>query len=83
MINNPSSLTHLMSRDEVPDEQEDGHDDMCSDRDDGRAGDLEHLDALLDRGVEVDVVGTYTGRHTDLQILCLHKCVRLDCLKIA
>ena len=76
-------MTDLMGRDEVPDEEEHGHDDMLSDRHDVRASDLEHLDALRDRGVEVNVVGAHTGRHTDLKILCLHESVRLDCVPVA
>ena len=64
-------ITDLVCRHKVADEQEDAHDDMFGDRDDIRPGDLEHLDALLDRRVQVDVVGANAGRDTDLQVLGL------------
>ena len=63
---------YLVRRDEVANEQEDAHDDMLCDRHDVGAGDLEDLDALLDSGVEVDVVGADTGGDTDLQVLRLN-----------
>lgn len=66
-----TTLDHLVRRDEVSDEQEDAHDDMFSDGGDIRARDLEDLDLALDRGVEVDVVGTNTSSDTDFQVLGL------------
>ena len=60
-----------MRRDEVADEQEDAHDDVLGDRDDVRASDLEHLDALLRRGIEVNMVGPYTSSDTNLEVLRL------------
>ena len=67
-----AALDHLVRGDEVADEQEDAHHDVLRDGDDVRAGHLEDLDALLDSGVEVDVVGADTGGDTDLQVLRLN-----------
>ena len=50
------ALDHLVCGHEVADEEEDGHHDVLCDRDDVRARHLEHLDALLDGSVEVDVI---------------------------
>lgn len=60
-----------MGGNKVPDEEEDGHDDVLSNGDDIRAGDFQHLDALLDGSVEVDVVRADTGRDAKLQVLGL------------
>ena len=60
-----------MRRHEVPNEQEDRHDDMLGDRDHVRAGYFQDLDTLLDSRVEVDVVGANTGSHTELEVLRL------------
>ena len=64
-------MTHLVSGDKVPDEQEDAHDDVLRDRDDVRARDLEHLDAALDGRVQVDVVRADARRHAELEVLGL------------
>ena len=64
-------ITDLVCRHKVADEQEDARDDMLGDRDDVGAGDLEHLDALLRRGVEVDVVGADAGSDAQLKVLGL------------
>ena len=61
-----------MCGDEVADEQKDAHDDVLGDGHDIRARNLEHLNALLDGRVEVDVVGADTGGDTDLQVLRLN-----------
>ena len=42
---------------------------MLRDGDDVGAGDLEYLDALLDTGIEVDVVGTDTGGDAELEVI--------------
>ena len=60
-----------MRRDEVADEQEDAHDDVLGDRHDVRASHLEHLNAVLRRGVEVNMVGPYTSSDTNLEVLRL------------
>ena len=61
-----------MRRDKVADEQEDAHDDVLGDRDDVGASDLEHLDALLRRGVEVNMVGPHTSSDTNPEVLRLN-----------
>ena len=61
--------TYLVGGGEVPDEEEDAHDDVLRDRDDVGASDLEHLDAFLRRGVEVNMVGPYTSSDTNLEVL--------------
>ena len=62
-----------MSRDEVPDEEKDAHEDVLGDGHDVRAGDLQDLEALVDRGVQVDVVGADTGGDADLEVLRLNE----------
>ena len=61
----------LVGRDEVADEDEDGHDDVLGDGDDVGAGDLSDGDTAvgLVGSVEVDVVGTDTGSDGDLEVL--------------
>lgn len=65
------ALDHLVCGHKVPDEEEDAHDDVLSDRHDVRARYLEHLDPVLDRSVEVDVVGPNAGGDAELQALGL------------
>lgn len=60
-----------MGGDEVPDEEEDAHDDVLGDRDNVRPRDLENLDTVLDGSVEVDVVRADTSGDTDLEVLGL------------
>ncbi len=62
-----------MRRDEVPDEQENAHDDVLSDRDDVGARDLEHFDTLLHSRIQVDVVGANTSGDTDFEVLSLSR----------
>ena len=64
---------HLVGGDEVADQDEDGHDDVLGDGHDVGAGDLGDGDAAVGRvgSVQVDVVGTNTGRHGDLELLRL------------
>lgn len=49
-------LAYLVCRDEVPDEQQDAHDDVLSDGDNVRSRYFEHLYSLLHRCIQVDVV---------------------------
>ena len=63
--------TNLVSGDKVADEEEDGHHDVLSDRDDVGARDLEDLDTALDGSVEVDVVRADTGSDAGLEVLGL------------
>jgi hypothetical protein len=55
----------------VPDEQEDRHHNVLSDRDDIGTRDLQNLDTALHSSVEVDVVGTNTSGNTELEFLGL------------
>lgn len=55
----------------VPDEQEDRHHNVLSDRDDIGARDLQDLDTVLHSGVEVNVVGANTSGNTELKFLGL------------
>lgn len=64
-------VAYLVSGNKVPDKEEDGHDDVLSNGDDIRARDFQHLDALLDGSVEVDVVRADTSRDAELQVLGL------------
>lgn len=68
-----TSLDLLVGRDEVADEGQDGHDDVLSDRDDVGARDLSDGQTAvgLVGGIEVDVVGTDTGSHAELEVLGL------------
>ena len=72
--------TYFVSRNKVPDEEEDGHDDVLGDRDDIRAGDFQNLDVVVDSSIEVDVVRADTGRNTKLQVLGLQKSVHIAIL---
>jgi len=60
-----------MSRSVVPDEEKNAHDDVLSDRDDIRTGDLQNLDAVFNSGIEINMVGSYTSSDTELEVLCL------------
>ena len=62
-----------MGRNKVPDEEEDGHDDVLSNGNDIGAGDFQNLDAVLDNGVEVNVVRADTSCDTELQVFGLHE----------
>ena len=62
---------HLVGGDKVPDEKQDVHDNVLCNRDDVRASNFEDLEALLSSGIEVNVVGSNTGRDTDLEVLGL------------
>ena len=66
-----AALNHLVSRNKVPDEEEDAHDDMLGNRGNIGAGDLKDLDLVINSGVEVDVVRADTGGDADLQVLGL------------
>ena len=62
-----------MGRNKVPDEEEDGHDNVLSNGHDIGAGDFQNLDFVLDSGVEVNVVRADTSCDTELQVLGLHE----------
>lgn len=66
-----TALDHLVCGDKVADEEEDAHHDVLCDGHDVRAGHLEHLDPVLDRGVEVDVVGPDARGDAELEVLGL------------
>ena len=62
-----------MGRNKVPDEEEDGHDDVLSNGDDIGASDFQNLDAVLDSGVKVNVVRADASCDTEFQVLGLHE----------
>ena len=62
-----------MGRNKVPDEEEDGHDDVLSNGNDIGARDFQNLDVVLDSGVEVNVVRADTSCDTELQVFGLHE----------
>lgn len=64
-------MPDLVSRDEVPNEKKNAHNDMFGDRGDVGTSDLENFDTLLNGCVEVDVIGTDTGSNASLQVLRL------------
>jgi hypothetical protein len=66
-------LDLLVGRDEVADQEEDGHDDVLRNRDDVGAGDLGNSDTAVGGvgGVQVNVVGTDTGSDSELELLGL------------
>lgn len=68
-----SALNLLVGRDEVTDEDEDGHDNVLGDRDDIAAGDLSNSDAAIGLvgSIEIDVVGANTGGDGELEVLSL------------
>jgi hypothetical protein len=63
----------FVSRNEVADEDENGHDDVLGDGDDVGTSDLSDRDTTvgLVGGVEVDMVGTNTSSDGDLKVLGL------------
>lgn len=74
--NIPVSVADLVvCRDEVADKSEDGHDNVLSDGDDVGAGDLSDGNTAvgLVGGIKIDVVGTNTGSHSELEVLGLSK----------
>lgn len=68
-----ASCNLLVSRDEVADEGEDGHNDVLGDGDDVGASDLSDGDTAVDLvgDVQVDVVRTNTGGDGKLEVLGL------------
>jgi hypothetical protein len=66
-----TTFDHLVGRNKVPDEEEDGHDNVLSNGHDIGAGDFQNLDFVLDSGVEVNVVRADTSCDTELQVLGL------------
>jgi hypothetical protein len=66
-------LDLLVGRDEVADEEEDGHDNVLSDGDDVGASDLGDGETAVGGvgGVQVNVVGTDTGSDSKLEVLGL------------
>lgn len=66
-------LDLLVGRDEVADEDEDGHDNVLSDGDDVGAGDFGNGDTAIGGvgSVQVNVVGTNTGSDSKLELLGL------------
>jgi hypothetical protein len=68
-----ATLNHLVGGDEVADEEEDSHDDVLSDGNDVRAGDLGDGDTAIGGvgGVEVDVIGADTSSDGELEVLGL------------
>ena len=71
---------HLMSRDKVADEIEDGHDDVLCHGDDVGAGDLGDGDAAIGRvgGVEVDVVGADAGGDGEFEVFGFGEALRCE-----
>lgn len=70
----PVTLSDLLvSGDEVADKDENGHDDVLSDRDDIAASDFSDGDTAVGGvgGIEVNVVGTNTSSDGELQVLGL------------
>lgn len=61
----------LVGRDEVPDQNEDSHDDMLGDRDDIGSGDLGDGDVLLVGSVKIDVIGANPSSDCNLEVLGL------------
>jgi len=70
-----TGLDLLMCWDEIADENEDGHDDMLGDGDDIGAGDFGNGDTTIGLVgcIEVNVVGSNTGRDGNLEVLGLGK----------
>lgn len=66
-----TSLNLLVSRNEVADKGEDGHDDVLSDRDDVATSNLGDGDTAIGLvgSVEVNVIGTNTSGDGDLEVL--------------
>ena len=68
-------MAYLVSRDKVPDKEQDIHDDMLCDGGSVRASDLQDVQALLGSSIEVDVVRSNTSRDTDFEVLGLQNVV--------
>ena len=68
-----AGLDLLVGRDEVADQDQDGHDNVLSDRDDVRSGDLGDGDTAVGGvgSVQVNVIGTNTGSDSELELLGL------------
>ena len=68
-----AGLDLLVGRDEVADQDQDGHDNVLSDRDDVRSGDLGDGDTAVGGvgSVQVNVIGTNTGSDGELELLGL------------
>lgn len=60
-----------MGGDEVPNQNEDGHDDMLGDRDDVGSGDLGDGDVLLVGSVKINVIGANASSDGDFEVLGL------------
>jgi hypothetical protein len=58
----------LVGRDLVPDQGQDGHDNVLGNRDDVGAGDFRNGDLVLVGFVEINVVATNTSRDTKLEL---------------
>jgi hypothetical protein len=67
-----SELRYLMGRNEVSDENKNTHDDVLSDRDDIRARHFEDLDFLIDRCIEINMVGTNASGNAKLEVFGLY-----------
>ena len=68
----PAALHHpLVGRDVIADEAEDHHDDMLGDADRIAVGDLGHRYAVVDRGLQVDMIGADAGRERQFELLGL------------
>lgn len=60
---------HLVSGDEVSDEEQHVHDDVLGDGGNVGSGDLEDLDLAVDGGFQVNMVGADTSGDADLEVL--------------
>jgi hypothetical protein len=60
-----------MGRNEVPDKKKDTHNDVLSDRDDIGARHFEDLDFLIDRCIEINMVGTNASGDAKLEVFGL------------
>ena len=64
----PPSTTQLVGGDVVADQRQDHHHDVLGDADAVRVGDLGDGEAVLDRRLQVDVVGADPGGQRQLQV---------------
>ena len=60
-----------MGRNEVSDEKKNTHNDVLSDRDDIGARHFEYLDFLIDRCIEINMIGTNASGDTKLEVFGL------------
>ena len=68
----PAAVEHDPVRGQVvADERQDHHHDVLGDADRVRVGDLGDRDLVVDRRLEVDVVGPDPGGHGELEVRCL------------